>query len=74
MKDFSDKWRAWDNNFISGGSVAIKVNDDIGHYFQTKKRPCQGDPLSPMLFNIVADMLTVLIERPKTLGQIAWAV
>jgi hypothetical protein len=35
--------------------VAIKVNDDIGPYFQTKKELRQGDPLSPILFNIVAD-------------------
>jgi hypothetical protein len=30
----------------------------------------QGDPLSPMLFNIVADMLTILIERAKNDGLI----
>ena len=30
----------------------------------------QGDPLSPMLFNIVADMLAIMIERAKSDGQI----
>jgi hypothetical protein len=30
MKDFSLKWRALINDFVSGGSVAIRVNDDIG--------------------------------------------
>ena len=34
---FSDKWRQWIHNFVTGGSVVIKVNDDVGHYFQTKK-------------------------------------
>jgi hypothetical protein len=53
---------------VSGGSVAIKVNDDIGHYFQTKKGLRQGDPLSPILFNIVADMLAIMIERAKSDG------
>ena len=38
-------------SFVSGGSVAIKVNDDVRHYFQTKKGLRQGDSLSPMLFN-----------------------
>jgi hypothetical protein len=30
----------------------------------------QGDPLSPMLFNIVADMLAIMIERAKNDGLI----
>jgi hypothetical protein len=33
MKSFSDEWRALINSFMSGGSVAIKVNDDVGRYF-----------------------------------------
>jgi hypothetical protein len=37
MKGFSDEWCALIHSFVSGGSVAIKVNDDTGHYFQTKK-------------------------------------
>jgi hypothetical protein len=53
---------------VPGGSVAIKVNHDIGNYFQTKKGLRQGDPLSPILFNIVADMLAIMIERAKSDG------
>jgi hypothetical protein len=63
-------WRALINNFVSGGSVAIKVNDDTGHYFQTRKGPRHGDPLSPMLLNIVADMLTIMIEHVIRLKRI----
>ena len=70
MKGFSDEWRALIHIFVSGGSVFIKVNDDSGKYFQTKKGLRQGDPLSPILFNIVADMLAVMIERAKLDGQI----
>jgi hypothetical protein len=50
--------------------MAIKVNDDVGCYFQTRKGLRRGDPLSPMLFNIVADMLAIMIERAKAEGQI----
>ena len=42
MKGFSPEWCALINSFVSGGSVAIKVNDDTGKYFQTKKRPQTG--------------------------------
>jgi hypothetical protein len=45
--------------------VCVKINDDLGHFFQTKKGLRQGDPLSPILFNLVGDMLAVLIERSK---------
>ena len=70
MKGFFAEWCAMVHSFVSGGSVAIKVNDDVGHYFQTKKGLRQGDSVSPMLFNIVADMLAVMIERAKVDGQI----
>jgi hypothetical protein len=58
------------SSFVQGGSVGIKVNDDIGHYFQTRKGLRQGNPLSPLLFNIVADMLAILIAREKKDGQV----
>jgi hypothetical protein len=71
MKGFSEEWRTLINNFVFTGSVAIKVNDDIDKYIQTKKKGLrQGDPLSPMLFSIVVDMLTIIIERAKIDGQI----
>jgi hypothetical protein len=53
---------------VTGCSVGIKVNDEVGHYFQSKRGPRQGDPMSPILFNIVVDMLTILIKRAKEDG------
>jgi hypothetical protein len=37
MKGFSPKWCKWIQNIVSGGSVGIKVNDNIGPYFQMKR-------------------------------------
>jgi hypothetical protein len=70
MKGFATGWCKLIESFMHGGSVGVKVNDDIGRYFQTKKGVRQGDPLSPMLFNIIADMLAILIERAKEDGQV----
>jgi len=70
MKGFSPLWCQWIQQFVSGGSVAVKVNNDVGHYFQTKEGLRQGDPLSPILFNLVADMLAIFIARAKEDGQI----
>lgn len=55
---------------MKGGSVGTKVNDDIGAYFQTYKGLRQVDPLSPVLFNIIVDMLAIIIQRAKNQGQI----
>uniref|UniRef100_I1P400 Reverse transcriptase domain-containing protein n=1 Tax=Oryza glaberrima TaxID=4538 RepID=I1P400_ORYGL len=52
-----------------GRSVAVKVNDEIGSYFQTRKGLRQGDPLSPILFKLVANMLAILIQRAKDQGR-----
>lgn len=49
--------------------MGIKVNDDLGPSFQTHKGLRQGNPLSPILFHLVADMLVVLIHRAKEDGQ-----
>jgi hypothetical protein len=68
MKGFSTKWISWVFSFISGWSVAIDVNGKIGPFFQTQKGLRQGDPLSPVLFNIVADMPAILINRAKAEG------
>jgi hypothetical protein len=70
MKGFPSMWCHWMEKVVTMGSVCVQVNDDLGHFFQTKKGLRQGDPLSPILFNLVADMLAVLIERSKNLGLI----
>jgi hypothetical protein len=61
----------WIQDFITRGSVVIKVNDDIGHYFQARNRLQQGDPLSPIHFNIIADMLVIIVNRAKEDGQVS---
>jgi hypothetical protein len=59
---------------MTRGSVAIKVNDNLGHYFRTRKGVRQGDPLSLILFNIVVDMLAILISWAKEDEQIQGVV
>jgi retron-type reverse transcriptase len=59
---------------MKGGHVSIKVNDQVGKNFQTRKGVWQRDPLSPILFNIVVDMLAILINRAKNGGQISGVI
>jgi retron-type reverse transcriptase len=56
IKGFSNIWYKWIESIIQGGHVGIKINDQVGKN-QTKKGLWQGDPLSPLLFNIVVDIM-----------------
>jgi hypothetical protein len=66
MKGFSSTWCDWILKVIS--------RESLSHYFQTMTGVRQGDPLSPILFNIVVDMLTVIISRVKEAEQIKGVV
>lgn len=65
MKGFDPIWCDWVKSFVQGRNVGIKMNDQVGPYFQTKKCLREGDPLSPILFNIVVDMLAIIVARAK---------
>jgi hypothetical protein len=60
--------------FHGRGHVGVKINDQVGQKFQTKKVVRQDDPLPPILFNIVVDMLAILIKRAKAEGQVAGVI
>jgi hypothetical protein len=69
-RGFESRWCQWIEHFVSQGTIGIKINDDIGNYFQTKKELRQGDSLTPMLFNLMADMLEILIARAREYGKV----
>jgi hypothetical protein len=70
MRGFSPQWCKWIECIMCGGSVGVNVNSDMNKFFQTKKGLRQHDPLSPVLFNVVADMLAVLVTRARNYNQI----
>jgi hypothetical protein len=70
MKGFDPIWCDIIKHYVQGGSVRFRVNDDTSHNFQTRKGLRQEDPLSPILYNIVTDMLAILIARAKEDGKI----
>lgn len=42
-------------------TVSVKINNIIGHYFQSHK----GDPLSHFLFNLVVECLAKMVMTAK---------
>lgn len=47
---------------VSCGTLSVKLNEVIGPYFKSGKGVRQGDPLSPCLFNLVADSLAKMVS------------
>ena len=67
LKGFTNKWIHWMERLLQGGSVSIMVNGKPGRYFE-QKGLCQGDPLSPLLFSLVIDALSAILNKGKEKG------
>jgi hypothetical protein len=55
---------------VSGGTISVKINYLIGPYIKSLKGVRQGEPLSPLLFNFVADGLAKMVHKAQSNGLI----
>jgi hypothetical protein len=69
-KGFSHKLNDLIFSIISSRKVNIKLNDKLGAYFNTKRGVRQGDPLSPILFNLTVDSMSTLVRNAQENGLI----
>jgi hypothetical protein len=59
---------------VRGGQTAIWINGEVGPYFRNKRGVRQGDPISPLLFDFVADVLDSILSKAKAAGHIEGVV
>ena len=55
---------------VQGGRIAIDLNGERGSFFRSFKDLWQGDPLSPLLFNIVADAFSNMLTAASRGGVV----
>jgi hypothetical protein len=60
---FPRPWRDWISSLLSTSSTRILINGNLGQKIFHKRGLRQGDPLSPMLFLLVMEVLAVLIRK-----------
>jgi hypothetical protein len=69
-RGFGDTWVSWIIKLVKGGSLCLRINDENSSYFKPGKGLRQGDPLSPLLFNLVADVFTRMLMKATSTNLI----
>jgi hypothetical protein len=64
-KGFPQKWLKWIRDILVSGTSSILLNGVSSKVFHCKRGVRQGDPLSPLLFVLTADLLQTVINKAK---------
>ncbi|XP_071726630.1 uncharacterized mitochondrial protein AtMg01250-like [Rutidosis leptorrhynchoides] len=65
---FREKWRKWIFACLSSSSISILVNGSPTSEFNISRGIRQGDPLSPFLFLLAAEMLNIFAKSDTEKG------
>lgn len=65
---FPQQWRAWIMACVTSAAASILINGSPTMPFKLHRGLRQGDPLSPFLFNLVVETLSLVIEKATNLG------
>lgn len=69
-RGFNERWRTRVANILASGKTSIVLNGVPGKWVNCKRGLQQGDPISPYLFIIVADVLQRLVRQAASQGAL----
>jgi hypothetical protein len=67
-KGFLVKWCTWISHILGSATSSVLLNGVPRKDFQCKRGVRQGDPLSPLLFVLVTDLLQSIVNRAYQRG------
>lgn len=67
---FPEKWMNWIKSILSSEKILVLVNGSPTKEFDVKRGLRQGDPLSPLLFNISVEVLHLILQKAEFMGII----
>ncbi|XP_015963081.1 uncharacterized protein LOC107487015 [Arachis duranensis] len=68
---FGQRWRNWMKECVSTATMSVLVNGSPSKPFKMERGLRQGDPLSPLLFVLVVDVLHRMLGEAVRNGRIA---
>jgi mannosylglycoprotein endo-beta-mannosidase len=68
QRGFGPRWIKWIAMLLRSASTQVLVNGFTGRAFRHGRGLCQGDPLSPLLFVLVMDVLVAMFNMAEQVG------
>ncbi|KAF3796006.1 LINE-1 retrotransposable element ORF2 protein [Nymphaea thermarum] len=68
---FAPSIRQWIMSLVTGAQLAVSFNGKCGDFFSLERGLRQGCPLSPLLFNLVAESFSAFFQHVTVVGFLA---
>jgi len=62
MMGFGERWRSWIQEHITKATISMIVNEKLAKPFHMERGLRQGEPLSSLLFVLVAEALNKIFR------------